>query len=109
MTPPRLCPFSASTLFFEIVISSTAETNAQGLEYFISLSSNRPLVGTLFLQHLRGEQANIDDADNVTVRIDNREGKEFVENEELARVENSRRCRDRDDPRHHQLAQHHLR
>ena len=26
MTPPRLWPFSASTLFFEIVISSTAST-----------------------------------------------------------------------------------
>src|SRR5438105_53390 len=85
------------------------ETNAERLEYLISLSSDWRRSGLLALQHLGGEQANIDNADNVAVGIDNREGEEFVENEELARVENGSRYGNRDDAGHHQLAQRHLR
>ena len=80
------------------------ESKPKRFEYLISLNGDRPRTCILFLQHLGGKQANIDNADNVTVGIDNREGEEFVENEELARVENGSCCWNRDDASHHQLA-----
>ena len=85
------------------------EMNAKRLEYLVSLGSDRPHIGMLFLQHLGGEQANIDNADNVSVGIDNREGEEFVENEEFAGIENGSRCWNRDNAGHHQLAKRHFR
>src|SRR5438552_4775521 len=85
------------------------ETNAKRLEYLISLSSDRLRSGILSLQYLGGEQANIDNANNVTVGIDNREGEEFVENEEFARLENGSGCWNRHDAGHHQLAKRDVR
>src|SRR6266480_211975 len=81
------------------------EPKPKRFEYLIRLSSD---VLLSFLEHFGGEQADIDNADNMTVGINNREGEEFVENEELARVENSRRCWNRDDASHHQLAKYHI-
>src|SRR5689334_17200714 len=63
------------------------QTNTKRLEYLISLGRDRCRGSILALQHLGGEQANIDNANNMTVGINHREGEEFVENEELARVE----------------------
>src|SRR5439155_1456025 len=67
------------------------EPKPKRFEYLIRLSSD---VLISFLEHFGGKQADIDNADDVTVGIDNWEREEFIEHKEFARIEDGSCCRD---------------
>jgi len=74
------------------------EAKPQRFEYLIRLSSD---VLISFLEHFGGKQADIDNADDVTIGIDNWESEEFIKHKEFSRIEDGSCCRDGKDAFHH--------
>src|SRR5436305_7255748 len=65
------------------------EPKPKRFEYLIRLSSD---VLISFLEHFGGEQTDIDNADDVTVGIDNWEREEFIKDKEFACIEDGSCC-----------------
>src|SRR6266481_2444915 len=104
-SPKTIVRKNAMTTLLAIVASNAPASAAQmgepkpkRFEYLDRLRSD---VLLSFLEHFGGEQADIDNADDVTVGIDNWEREEFIKHKKLARIEDGSCCRDGNDALHH--------